>query len=81
MVVGVALEYFVLNYGETQFHLVATGILLGAVVLFLPDGVLTGVQQVVHRFTRREATSIREMTAEELRTQQERKESVGDDRG
>jgi branched-chain amino acid transport system permease protein len=81
VVVGVALEYFVLNYGQTQFHLVATGILLGAVVLFLPDGVLTGVQQLMHRFTRREATSIREMTAEQLRSEQERKEKVGDDRG
>ena len=83
IVVGSALEYFVLNHGDTQFHLVATGLLLGLVVLFLPDGVLTGVMQFIRRF-RPQATSIREVSAEELRAQQEaartttRKE-VGDD--
>ncbi|MFC4553638.1 branched-chain amino acid ABC transporter permease [Georgenia faecalis] len=70
IVVGVALEYFVLNYGETQFHLVATGLLLAVVVLFLPDGVLTGVHQLLQRF-RPQATSIRELSAEDLRAQQD----------
>ncbi|MFH5823683.1 branched-chain amino acid ABC transporter permease [Georgenia sp. AZ-5] len=72
VVVGVALEYFVLNYGETQFHLVATGLLLAAVVMFLPDGVLTGAQQLLNRF-RPQAISIRELSAEELRAQQDRR--------
>ncbi|MPV38608.1 branched-chain amino acid ABC transporter permease [Georgenia subflava] len=79
VVIGVALEYFLLNYGETQFHLIATGLLLGVVVLFLPDGVLTGAQQLVQRVRGKGATSIREMTAEELRAEQERKEKSGDD--
>ncbi|RPF28904.1 branched-chain amino acid ABC transporter permease [Georgenia muralis] len=69
VVIGVALEYFVLNYGQTQLHLVATGLLLAIVVLFLPDGVLTGAQQLVGRF-RPQATSIRELSAEQLRDEQ-----------
>ncbi|TDE92836.1 branched-chain amino acid ABC transporter permease [Occultella glacieicola] len=68
IIVGTALEYFVLNFGETQLHLVATGILLAVVVLFLPDGVLAGLSELVARF-RPQATSIREMTAEELQNQ------------
>jgi branched-chain amino acid transport system permease protein len=76
VVVGVALEYFLLNYGDTQFHLVATGLLLGAVVMFLPEGILTGAQQLVARF-RPQATSIREMTAEELRSQQKGAQQEG----
>ncbi|MGO1739222.1 MAG: branched-chain amino acid ABC transporter permease, partial [Actinomycetaceae bacterium] len=71
VVLGVALEYFALNYGQTQFHLIATGVLLGVVVLFLPDGVLTGVQSLYRRFRGAGATSIREMSAEELRAQQQ----------
>jgi branched-chain amino acid transport system permease protein len=70
VVVGTALEFFLLNYGETQFHLVATGLLLGAVVMFLPEGVIPGLRQVLNRF-RPQATSIRELTAEELRSQQD----------
>jgi branched-chain amino acid transport system permease protein len=70
VIVGAALEYFLLNFGETQFHLVATGLLLAAVVLFLPDGVLTGVAGLFGRF-RPQATSIRELSAEELRAQQD----------
>ncbi|WP_324650311.1 branched-chain amino acid ABC transporter permease [Georgenia sp. H159] len=85
IVVGVALEYFVLNYGQSQFHLVATGLLLGLVVLFLPDGVLTGASQLLRRF-RPEAASIREVSAEDLRKQQDAnqsattKEGTSDDR-
>lgn len=86
VVVGSALEYFVLEHGDSQFHLVATGLLLGLVVLFLPDGVLTGVVQLFRRF-RPQATSIREVSAEELRRQQEAaqqsrtQKEAGDDRG
>lgn len=70
VVVGVALEYFVLNFGQTQFHLVATGLLLAVVVMFLPDGVLTGVQGLLGR-RKTGAVSIRELSAEELRAEQD----------
>ena len=64
VVVGVALEYFKLEFGDTQFHLIATGILLGVVVLFMPDGVIPAVTGLLNR-TANEA-SIREVTAGEL---------------
>ncbi|MGC5627140.1 branched-chain amino acid ABC transporter permease [Georgenia sp. Z1344] len=70
IIVGSALEYFVLEFGQSQFHLVATGILLAVVVLFLPDGVLTGAQSLWRRFRHQGETSIREMSAEELRATQ-----------
>src|SRR5699024_7955188 len=70
IVIGSALEYFVFEPGDIQCHLVATGLLLGLVVLFLPDGILTGVMQLIRRF-RPEAASICEVSAEELRRQQE----------
>lgn len=70
IIVGAALEYFLLNFGETQFHLVATGLLLAAVVLFVPDGVLTGLAQLIGRF-KPQAASIREQSAEELRDERE----------
>ncbi len=70
LVLGSALEYFALEYGDTQFHLIATGALLAIVVLFLPDGVLDGVARLRARM-RPQATSIREMSAEELRDQQD----------
>ena len=65
VIVGVALEYFKLEFGDTQFHLVATGLLLGLVVLFMPDGVIPAVQSLFRRFKPQES-SIREMTAEDL---------------
>ncbi|UFU07982.1 branched-chain amino acid ABC transporter permease [Ruania halotolerans] len=71
LVIGAALEYFVLNYGDTQFHLIATGLLLALVVLFLPDGVLTGVAQLRARL-QPQAASIREVSAEDLRAEQDR---------
>lgn len=64
VVVGVALEYFKLEFGDTQFHLIATGILLGIVVLFMPDGVIPAVKNLFHR--KSDQASIREVTAEEL---------------
>jgi len=65
VIVGYALEFFKAHYGDTQFHLVALGLLLALVVLFMPDGVLPALGALVNRF-RPEAASIREMTAAEL---------------
>lgn len=64
VVVGLALEYFKLEFGDTQFHLIATGILLGVVVLFMPDGIIPAVKGLFSRSS--SATSIREVTAGEL---------------
>jgi branched-chain amino acid transport system permease protein len=66
LVVGFALEYFKLNLGDSQAHLVATGLLLGIVVLFMPDGVIPAVTDLVKRIRGGGETSIREMTAEDL---------------
>ena len=63
--VGVAIEYFKLEFGDTQFHLVATGLLLGIVVLFMPDGVIPAIKNLLDRFKPQES-SIREMTAADL---------------
>ena len=68
LVVGTAIEYFKVSYGDTQFHLVATGLLLGAVVLFMPDGVIPAGHALLTRF-RPQQSSIREVTAAELREQ------------
>jgi branched-chain amino acid transport system permease protein len=65
LVVGVAVEYFKARYGDTQFHLVATGLLLALVVLFMPDGVIPAIQGLVRRFGPQRA-SIREVSAAEL---------------
>jgi branched-chain amino acid transport system permease protein len=65
VIVGYALEYFKNQYGDTQFHLVALGLLLGLVVLFMPDGVLPATSSLVNRF-RPKAASIREESAAEL---------------
>jgi branched-chain amino acid transport system permease protein len=65
VVVGYALEYFKNQYGDTQLHLVALGLLLAIVVLFMPDGILPALGSFVNRF-RPQAASIREMTAAEL---------------
>ncbi|MFD0787907.1 branched-chain amino acid ABC transporter permease, partial [Micromonospora azadirachtae] len=50
VVVGTALEYFKVEYGSTPLHLVATGLLLALVVLFMPDGVLPAVAAGIARF-------------------------------
>ncbi len=63
---GYALEYFKLEYGDTPLHLVATGLLLGVVVTFMPDGVIPALSNLFARFFRRGETSIREVTAAEL---------------
>lgn len=64
LVVGIALEYFKLEFGDTQFHLIATGILLGIVVLFMPDGIIPAVKGLFTRSSNE--ASIREFTAGEL---------------
>lgn len=72
LIVGSALEYFKVEYGSTQLHLVATGLLLAAVVLFMPDGVIPALSDLYTRFFRPDASSIREMSAAELRAQEVR---------
>ncbi|MDT0183503.1 branched-chain amino acid ABC transporter permease [Microbacterium sp. ARD31] len=68
VIVGYAVEYFKNQYGDTQFHLVAMGLLLGLVVLFMPDGIIPAVTHLVDRF-RPQRASIREVTAAELAEQ------------
>ncbi|ANC31834.1 branched-chain amino acid ABC transporter permease [Isoptericola dokdonensis] len=65
LIVGTGLEYFKLEFGDTQLHLVATAVLLGVVVLFMPDGIIPAVKSLVQRFGPQDS-SIREMTAAEL---------------
>jgi branched-chain amino acid transport system permease protein len=78
LIVGVALEYFKVEFGNTPLHLVATGVLLGLVVMFMPDGVLPAIGNLVQRFGRSEQqSSIREETAEELRDQRETTAATG----
>ncbi|MEU4558113.1 branched-chain amino acid ABC transporter permease [Actinoplanes sp. NPDC023936] len=69
IIVGTALEYFKVEYGDTPLHLVATGLLLGLVVLFMPDGILPAIGDLLKRFDRTQKSSIREVTAAELREQ------------
>jgi branched-chain amino acid transport system permease protein len=66
LVVGCALEYFKVSYGDTPLHLVATGLLLGVVVMFMPDGVIPAATALFTRFFTPPAASIREVTAAEL---------------
>ncbi|TGO05711.1 branched-chain amino acid ABC transporter permease [Serinibacter arcticus] len=65
IIVGIGLEVFKLQFGDTQFHLVATGLLLALVVLFMPDGIIPALQAGIKRFGP-QSSSIREMTAGEL---------------
>ena len=62
VIVGYAVEYFKAQYGDTQFHLVAMGLLLALVVLFMPDGIIPALSSLVDRF-RPQRASIREVTA------------------
>jgi branched-chain amino acid transport system permease protein len=68
VIVGYAVEYFKNQYGDTQFHLVAMGVLLALVVLFMPDGIIPAVANLVDRFRPQQA-SIREVTQAELAEQ------------
>jgi branched-chain amino acid transport system permease protein len=65
VIVGYAVEYFKSEYGDTQIHLVATGLLLGVVVLFMPDGIIPALTDLVKRFGP-QAASIREASEAEL---------------
>ncbi|WP_235585506.1 branched-chain amino acid ABC transporter permease [Serinicoccus chungangensis] len=65
VVVGYAMEVFKAQYGDSQFHLVALGLLLAVVVLFMPEGVVPALLGLVHRL-RPAATSIREESAAQL---------------
>lgn len=65
VIVGYAVEYFKVNYGDSQFHLVALGLLLAAVVLFMPDGIIPALGRLLARF-RPSATAIRDVSAAEL---------------
>ncbi|GAA0486128.1 branched-chain amino acid ABC transporter permease [Paractinoplanes deccanensis] len=69
LIVGSALEYFKVEYGDTPLHLVATGLLLALVVIFMPDGILPAIGDLFRRFDRTRRSSIREVTAAELRDQ------------
>ena len=70
VIVGIGIEYFKSAFGDTQLHLVATGVLLAVVVLFMPEGLIPAVQSLFQRF-KPQQTSIRESTVAELREQEE----------
>ncbi|GAA3850588.1 branched-chain amino acid ABC transporter permease [Streptomyces sedi] len=78
VVVGTALEYFKLEYGDTQLHLVFTAVLLGVVVLFMPDGVIPAAGALLRRLGPQQS-SIREITAEELLERNRAAAAVGGD--
>jgi len=66
LVVGAGLEYFKLEYGDTPLHLVATGVLLGGVVMFMPEGIIPGLFGLYRRWFAPSDVSIREVTAAAL---------------
>ena len=66
LVVGSGLEYAKVAFGDTPLHMVATGLLLGAVVMFMPDGVIPALSSLVQRWFGPREASIREVTAGEL---------------
>ena len=74
--VGVAIEFFVNQFGDTQFHLVATGLLLALVVLFMPDGVIPAITSFVRRRFGPQAASIREISAAELAAERDAEEAA-----
>jgi branched-chain amino acid transport system permease protein len=80
VVVGSALEYFKLEYGDTPLHLVATGLLLGVVVMVTPDGVLPALSGLVRRWFGPREASIREVTAAALAERRRGSADPGADR-
>ena len=62
VIVVPASEYFLVQLGETQIHLVATGLLLAIVVLIMPDGIIPAVAGLRRR-GEPPAASIRERPA------------------
>jgi branched-chain amino acid transport system permease protein len=63
VIVVPASEYFLVQLGETQIHLVATGLLLAIVVLIMPDGIIPALSALGRR-RQPPAASIRERAAE-----------------
>jgi branched-chain amino acid transport system permease protein len=55
-------EYLLAEFGASQLHLLATGLLLGIIVLVMPQGIIPAIEGVVKRFTG-PAPSIRENQA------------------
>lgn len=66
LIVAPTSEFFLLRFGETQLHIVLSGLLLAVVVLFMPDGIIPAVRGLVRRFGPA-AASIREESQEQLR--------------
>jgi branched-chain amino acid transport system permease protein len=66
LIVGIGLEYFKIEFGDSQLHMVASALLLAVVVLFMPDGVIPAVKALYQRFFGGSEASIREMTAADL---------------
>ncbi|WP_170301454.1 branched-chain amino acid ABC transporter permease [Saccharopolyspora hirsuta] len=75
VVVGYAVEFFKNQYGDTQLHLVALGVLLAAVVLFMPDGIIPAVGAQLRKL-RPQATSIREISQADLAAQRTPEEAA-----
>jgi branched-chain amino acid transport system permease protein len=63
VIVVPASEYFLVQLGETQIHLVATGLLLAIVVLVMPDGIIPALSELLRR-GQPPAASIRERPAD-----------------
>ncbi|MEU6644747.1 branched-chain amino acid ABC transporter permease [Saccharomonospora sp. NPDC046836] len=80
VIVAYATEYFKAQYGDTQAHLIAMGVLLGIVVLFMPDGIIPAARDLINRFRPQQA-SIREVTAAELAAQREQAELAATAKG
>lgn len=78
VIVGYSLEFFKVNFGDSQFHLVALGLLLALVVLFMPDGILPAVAAGVKRLGP-QAGSIREMSAADLLEDNRRRDAEATD--
>lgn len=76
LAVGYALEYAKVEYGDTPLHLVVAGLLLFVVVMFMPDGVIPAAGALLGRFRGTGETSIREVTAAELRGRREQGEGT-----
>jgi branched-chain amino acid transport system permease protein len=69
-------EYFLVRFGETQLHLVASGLLLGIVVLLMPDGIIPMVQRQLAR-RHAPAASIRETQSSRTEETTEETEQLG----
>jgi branched-chain amino acid transport system permease protein len=79
LVVGAGLEYGRLEFGDTPLHLVVTGLLLGGVVMFMPEGVIPAAGSLFRRFFGPREASIREVTAAELLDHRRRAPDTADD--